>query len=33
VLGQNGYVKWTDIGMAVIAALLFVALLVMLAEH
>jgi type II secretory pathway component PulK len=33
MLRQNGYVKWTDIGMAVIAALLFVALLVMLAEH
>jgi type II secretory pathway component PulK len=33
MLRQCGYIKWADIGMAVIAALLFVALLVMLAEH
>jgi hypothetical protein len=33
MLRQDGYIKWADIGMAVIAALLFVSLLVMLAEH
>jgi type II secretory pathway component PulK len=33
MLRQNGYIKWADIGMALVAALLFVALLVMLAKH
>jgi hypothetical protein len=32
-LKEFGFIRWTDIGMAVIAALLFEALLVMLAEH
>lgn len=33
MLRQGGYIRWTDIGMALVAALLFVALLIMLAEH
>jgi type II secretory pathway component PulK len=32
-VNQLGYIKWADIGMALVAVLLFVALLVMVSGH